>query len=184
MRRSVIAASIVVSLLIVDSTAPAAPRGPKVKAAIARRTAPVKAAFRTGVSNLQRLRATRAQRRDRHRGQALADVQRHGRTRIRSVGDLLYSPALHGAVAFAGMLSIGMKGGMALLAGGLVYASSRSAKKTSDGWLRLENRSMDVLEREGPQAAADRFRHMGARDPAASVKRLQKNRHLRNASYE
>ncbi len=184
MRTTVIAAAVAVSLLSLDTAAPAAPRGQKLKAAIGRRTAPVKAAFKNRVVDFHRLRASRAQRRDSRRGQALADVQRHGRTRIRSARDLMWSPALHGAVIFAGMLSIGMKGGMALLAGGLVYASSRSAKKTSDGWLRLENHSIDVLERSGPEAAADRFADQGSRYPAAAVKTLQKNRHVRNGSYE
>lgn len=184
MRTTVIAAAVAVSLLSVDGHAAPARRPQKIKAAIARRSAPLKATFKKGALNLQRLRARGAQRRDRHRGQALADVQRHGRTRIRSLGDLLYSPALHGAIAFTGMLSIGVRGGMALIAGGLVYASSRSARKTSDGWLKLENRSIQVLERDGPEAAARRLRDQGARDPQAGVKNLQKNRHLRNGSYE
>jgi hypothetical protein len=184
MRTTVITAAVAMSL-VSAGTAGAAPTRQKIKAAVARRTAPIKAAFKKNVAgNFQRLRQTRAVRRDRRRGQALADVQRHGHRKVRSLGDVMWSPALHGALVFGGMLSMGMKGGMALLAGGLVYASSRSAKKTSDGWLTLENRSIDVLEREGPDAAARRFRHQGARDPQASVKRLQQNRHLRNASYE
>lgn len=184
MRTTVIAAAVALTLLSLDTAAPAAPRGQKVKTAIARRIAPVKAGFKKGTVNFRRLRASRAQRRDRRRGQALADVQRHGQTRIRSMGDLLWSPTLHGAVVFAGMLSMGMKGGMALLAGGLVYASSRASKKTSDGWLRLENSSIDVLERSGPDAARSRFAHQGSREPGAAVKKLQNNRHLRNSSYD
>ena len=183
MRTTVITAAVAMSL-VSAGPAGAAPTRQKIKAAVARRTAQIKAAFKKNVAgNFQRLRASRAQGGDRRRGQALADVQRHGHTKIRSVGDLLWSPALHGALVFGGMLSMGVKGGMALLAGGLVYASSRSAKKTSDGWLHLENRTIDVLEREGPQAAADRLSYQGASDPQASVKRLQQNRHLRNGSY-
>jgi hypothetical protein len=188
MRTTVIAVLVAVSLGVVDhgdASAGARQKARRVKTTIARHTPrPVKSTIAAGRARLQRTRQASARRRDVRRGKALAEVQRYGHTRIRSLGDLLYSPALHGAVAFAGMLSVGMKGTMALIAGGLVYASSRAAKKTSDGWLALENKSISVLEREGPAAAADRLRHQGAREPEAGVKNLQKNRHLRNGSYE
>lgn len=189
MRTTVIAAVAIVSTFAVhagaaDAASGRQKRAGRVRSAIARHTPPaVKRTVDKGFARLARARHARAERRERNRGRALADVHLHGRTRIRTVGDLLWSPALHGVVVFAGMLAMSSKPTMALLAGGLVYASSRSAKKTSDGWLRLENRSIDVLEREGPEKAADRFSDMGSRDPAASVKTLQKNRHLRNGSY-
>lgn len=189
MRTTVIAAAIVSTLVVQTGRADAAAgrqkKTTRVKAAIARRTPPaVKRTLKSGLARLGRTRQTHAERRALRRGQALADVQRHGRTKIRSVGDLLWSPALHGAVVFVGMLSTGMKPTMAAIGGGIVWASSRSAKKTSDGWLKLENRSISVLETEGPEAAADRLRRQGSRQPREAVKTLQNNRHVRNGSYD
>lgn len=125
-----------------------------------------------------------ADRRAHQRGRALADVHKTGRTRVRTAGDVLFHPALQGAVAFGGMLLIGVQPQMALIAGVIVYASSRSIKKTSDGWLRLENRSIDILEQEGPDAVKRRFSRQGARKPDRNLGTLQQNRHLRNQHYD
>jgi len=73
---------------------------------------------------------------------------------------------------------------MSLIAGGLAYFSSRSAKKTSDGWLKLENSSIDVLERDGPGAVKHRFSDQGARHPDKNLAKLQRNRQLRNQHYD
>ena len=128
--------------------------------------------------------ATRAERVAHNRGRALADVHKTGRTRTRTLGDVAFHPVLHGAVALGGMLLLGVTPQMSLIAGALVYFSSRSAKKTSDGWLKLENSSIDVLERDGPDVAKRRFSNQGAREPAKNLAKLQRNRHLRNQHYD
>src|SRR5689334_19306625 len=69
----------------------------ELKAKVARRVAasPKLSAAR---ARLKAMGATRAERVARNRGRALADVHRTGRTRTRTVGDVLFHPALHGAV--------------------------------------------------------------------------------------
>lgn len=132
----------------------------------------------------QKIATTRVQKRDLRRGQALADVHRTGATRVRSLGDVLWHPMTHGLIAFAGLMAVQSEPTMALIGAGIVYFSSRSAKKTSDGWLKLENRSIDVLESEGPDAVERRFANQGAKRPAENLDRLRKNRHLRNGSFD
>ena len=188
MRTTVIIAAVVVTIGFGSEhgarAGSARPRVRRVKAAIARHIpAPVKATLTSGLVRLQRARRARAGRRDLRRGQALADVKRHGTTKLRTMGDLRYSPAVHGVASTLVMLGLGFQGAMAAIGGGVVYLSSRSAKKTSDGWLALENRSIDVLERDGPAAVKQRFSRQGAKNPDASLERLQQNRHLRNGSY-
>jgi Ni/Co efflux regulator RcnB len=135
-------------------------------------------------SHGQKLTTTRAQKRDLQRGQALADVHRTGRTRVRSWRDVAWHPVTHAAIAAGLMVAVGMEPGMTLIAAALTYFSSRSAKKTSDGWLKLENRSIDVLERDGPDVAKRRFAAQGARRPEENLDKLRRNRHLRNGSFE
>ncbi|HUS67238.1 MAG TPA: hypothetical protein VMZ28_22025 [Kofleriaceae bacterium] len=155
----------------------------QLRAKVARRVAgsPKLAAAKM---RLKSMGATRAERVAHQRGRALADVHKTGRTRVRTVGDFLFHPALHGVVAFGGMLLLGMNPQMSLIAGGIVYFSGRSAKKTGDGWLKLENSSIDVLERDGPDVAKQRFSNQGAREPARNLAKLQRNRQLRNQHYD
>ncbi|HEY8142030.1 MAG TPA: hypothetical protein VIG06_05140 [Kofleriaceae bacterium] len=159
-------------------------RGQRFRAVVARHTPrPVKKLVNRGMARLQRARQASDQKAAVRHGRALADVKQTGKTRVRSPRDLLWHPAVHGVASFVVMVGLGFEGTMAAIAGVVVFASSRSAQKTSDGWLALENRSIDVLEQGGVDAARGRLRNQGAKNPDAAVRRLQRNRQLRNASY-
>jgi hypothetical protein len=185
MRTAVIIIALAVATAGTATASTAGPRrGQRFRAVVARHTPrPVKKLVNRGMARLQRARQASAQKAAVRHGRALADVQQTGRTRVRSPRDLLWHPAVHGVASFVVMVGLGFQGTMAAIAGVVVFASSRSAQKTSDGWLALENRSIDVLERDGVDAARDRLRHQGAKDPDAAVGKLQRNRQLRNASY-
>ena len=178
---------IIITLAVATATlgtAHASQRGQRVRAVVARHTPrPVKKLVNRGMARLQRARQASDQKAAVRHGRALADVKLTGKTRVRSPRDFVWHPAVHGVASYFVMVGLGFQGTMAAIAGVVVFASSRSAKKTADGWLALENRSIDVLERDGVDAARTRLRDQGARDPDRAVKTLQRNRQLRNASY-
>lgn len=185
MRTVVIVFAVAISGLGTANASDAAPRrGQRARAAVARHTPRlVKKTLDRGLARLRRARQASDQKAAVRHGRALADVKLTGKARLRSPRDLVWHPAVHGVASYVVMIGLGFEGAMAAIAGVVVFASSRSARKTSDGWLALENRSIDVLERDGVDAARARLRDQGARDPDRAVKRLQRNRQLRNASY-
>lgn len=123
-----------------------------------------------------RWRATRG---DEARGRALADVKRYGKRKVHSVTDVLWHPITHGLVAFVAMGTAFGYDFMSLMAGALVYFSSRSAAKSNAGWLAIENATLDTLESHGPEAVARRLHAMGAPPGGERVDKAQKNLQLR-----
>lgn len=119
MRTTVITVAVVsmFALHARDAAAAGRQKAPgRVKAAIARHTpSAVKRTVNSGFARLGRTRAAHA-----------------GRRALRSGGNVLRSPALHGGIAVAGLLAVGGKMGVAFLGGAFVYLCSRAVKETAE----------------------------------------------------